>query len=81
METIRVSNFFPVEKIKVCDTRDFHFYNEDETLFSAVKVEIGELVSYTVYGGETVISKTPIIRWISMGDYNQIMKTSGAMIF
>ncbi len=81
MNTIRVSNWFPVEKFKVWETKDFNFYNEDETPFSAVKVEVGELISYTVYGGETITSRTPIIRWISLGDYNQMMKTSGVMIF
>lgn len=75
------TDYWKVENWEVLETKEFHFFNDDETPFSAVCVKIGTLTTYrmdaTGYKSET----TPISRWISLGEYNKIVKNSGVVIF
>lgn len=75
------ADYFAVEDWKVIDTRVFHFYNDDETMFGAICVNIGTLTTYKHGLTGTEIEKTDIVRWISNGEYQRLKKNSGVIVF
>ena len=75
---MRFFDYLPVEDWKILDKKDLHFFNTDETILQALCVEIG--VMNTIATDSSII-KTPIIRWITEGEYNSLRSKSGVVIF
>lgn len=71
-------DYLPVEDWKILDRKDFHFFNTDETILRALCVEIGIMNTIAT---DSSIAKTPIIRWITEGEYNSLRSKSGVVIF
>lgn len=74
-------DYLPIEDWKIVDKRTFHFYDENETSLEAICVEIGVMNSFNSTISGTSLVKTPIIRWISEAQYNNLKKNSGVVIF
>ena len=53
MKDIRINDYYKVEDFVVLDEKIFHHYNEDETTFFAVKLQIGDVLTYKM--GMTII--------------------------
>ena len=75
---MRFFDYLPVEDWEILDKKVFHFFNPDETILQALCVEIG--VMNTIATDSSII-KTPIIRWITEGEYNSLYSKSGVVIF
>ena len=75
---MRFFDYLPVEDWKILDQKDLHFFNVDETILRALCVEIGEMSTVAT---DSSITKTPIIRWITEGEYNSLRSKSGVVIF
>ena len=75
---MRFFDYLPVEDWKILDKKDLHFFNADETIFRALCVEIGVMNTIAT---DSSITKAPIIRWITEGEYNSLRSKSGAVIF
>lgn len=75
------NDFLKVEDWKILDTKTCHFFNEDETPFEAVCVEIGTMTTFKTNICGAQIEKQPIVRWISRLQYEILKKNSGVVIF
>ena len=75
---MRFFDYLPVEDWKILDKKDLHFFNTDETILHALCVEIGVMNTIAT---DSSITKTPIIRWITEGEYNNLRSKSGVVIF
>lgn len=77
---MRYNNFWKIEDWKILDTQMYHFYDDDTTPFWAICVEIGTMttVKKSAYGAS--LEHSPIIRWISSGEYERLKKNSGVVI-
>ena len=75
------NDYFAVEDWKILDTMTGHFFNEEATPFEAVCVEIGVMHTFKTTITGSHFEKQPIIRWISRGEYNRLVKNSGVVIF
>ena len=75
------SDFWAVEDWKILEFKDCYFFNEDETPFSAVNVQIGIMTEYktTINGAEVV--KNPITRWITISEFHRLKENSGVIVF
>lgn len=75
------NDFLNVEDWKILDTKTCRFFNEDETPFEAICVEIGTMTTFktTIRGSQ--IEKRPIVRWISRLQYETLRRNSGVVIF
>ena len=75
------SDFWAVEDWKILGFKDCYFFNEDETPFYAVNVQIGIMTEYktTINGAEIV--KNPITRWITIGELRRLKENSGVIVF
>lgn len=78
---MRYSDFWKVEDWKVLETKICHFFNENETVFEAVNVQIGVLMVYKTTITGSVIEKFPITRWITSKEYRSLKKNSGVIVF
>ena len=74
---MRFFDYLPVEDWKILDKKDLHFFNADETILRALCVEIGEMSTLAMAFS---ITKTPIIRWITEGEYYNLRSKSGVVI-
>lgn len=81
MKDIRINDYYKVEDFVVLDEKVFHHYNEDETTFFAVKLQIGDVLTYKMGSHGVEVEKSPIIRWVSRNEYNRLIKNSGVIIF
>lgn len=81
MKKISCDEFFSIEDFVILDRKSCHFYNDDETPFSAMNVHIGNIVTYIMDIDGVKISKTPITRWITEDEFSRLKKNSGAIIF
>ena len=75
------NDFFKVEDWKIINTTTCHHYNEDETPFEAICVEIGTYNVFKTKINSCALEKYPIIRWISRAQYESLKKNSGVIIF
>lgn len=75
------SEFFPIEKWEVLMTKTCHYYDEENTPFTAICVRVGTLylLKTTINGVEII--NTPIIHWFTETNYNNFNNCSGAVIF
>lgn len=75
------NDFLNVEDWKILDTKICRFFNEEETPFEAICVEIGTMtiVKTTIDGSR--LEKKPIVRWISRSQYETLKRNSGVIIF
>ena len=75
------NDFLNVEDWKILDTKTCRFFNEDETPFEAICVEIGTMTTFKTNINGCYMEKQPIIRWISRLQYETLKKNSGVVIF
>lgn len=75
------NDFLNIEDWKILDTKTCRFFNEDETPFEAVCVEIGTMTTFKTNINGCHMEKQPIVRWISRLQYETLKKNSGVVIF
>jgi len=75
------SDFWNVEDWQVIEYRECHFFNENESAFWVVNVQIGELIIYKTDINGSKIENTPITRWITVNEWNRLLKSAGVVIF
>lgn len=75
------NDFFKVEDWKIINSTICHHYNEEETPFEAICVEIGTMTTFKTNINGCHIEKQPIIRWISRSQYETLKRNSGVIIF
>lgn len=75
------NDFLNVEDWKILDSKICRFFNEDETPFEAICVEIGTMTTFKTNINGCHMEKRPIIRWISRLQYETLKKNSGVVIF
>ncbi len=75
------NDFLNVEDWKILDSKICRFFNEDETPFEAICVEIGTMTTFKTNINGCHMEKQPIIRWISRLQYETLKKNSGVVIF
>lgn len=75
------NDFLNVEDWKILETKTCRFFNEDETPFEALCVEIGTFNIFKTNIMGCHLEKRPIIRWISRAQYESLKKNSGVIIF
>ena len=75
------NDFLNVEDWKILDSKICRFFNEDETPFEAICVEIGTMTTFKTNINGCHMEKYPIIRWISRLQYETLKKNSGVVIF
>ena len=75
------SDFWAVEDWKILDIKICRFFNEDETPFEAICVEIGTMTTVKTTINGSRLEKQPIVRWISRSQYETLKKNSGVIIF
>lgn len=75
------NDFLNVEDWKILETKTCRFFDDYETPFEALCVEIGTMTvcKTTIHGLE--FEKQPIIRWLSRRQYENLVKNSGVVIF
>lgn len=78
---MRYNDFLNVEDWKILDSKICRFFNEDETPFEAICVEIGTMTTFKTNINGYHMEKYPIIRWISRLQYETLKKNSGVVIF
>lgn len=78
---MRYNDFLNVEDWKILDSKICRFFNEDETPFEAICVEIGTMTTFKTNINGCHMEKQPIIRWISRLQYETLKKNSGVVIF
>lgn len=71
------ADYLAIEDWEVLDTKECHFYNDDETTFGAICVKIGTITSVK---GNT-IEKNDIVRWISNSEYQRLRANCGVIVF
>ena len=74
-------DFWAVEKWRALEYKECHFFNEEETSFWAVNVEIGEMTVYKTTINGSSVEKQPITRWIPVKEWNRLLKNAGVVIF
>ena len=75
------NDFLNVEDWKILNTKTCRFFNEDETPFEAICVEIGTMTTFKTNINGCHMEKQPIVRWISRLQYETLKKNSGVVIF
>lgn len=75
------NDFLNVEDWKILDTKTCRFFNEDETPFEAICVEIGTMTTFKTNINGYYMEKQPIVRWISRLQYETLKRNSGVVIF
>ena len=78
---MQYSDFWNVEDWVILDAKVFQFYNEDETIFEAVNVQIGVLTVYKTTICGAIFEEKPITRWISYQKYLHFREQTGVVIF
>ena len=78
---MRYNDFLNVEDWKILDSKICRFFNEDETPFEAICVEIGTMTTFKTNINGCRMKKYPIIRWISRLQYETLKNNSGVVIF
>lgn len=75
------SDFWAAEKWKVLDVRYARSFDEYESPFEIVNVQIGDLLVYktTITGAK--IEKLPITRWMTKNQYVRFKENTGVVIF
>ena len=71
---MQYNDFLKVEDWKILETMICRYYNEDETPFEVVCVEIGTLNIFKTNINGCHLEKYPIIRWISRSQYEILKK-------
>lgn len=74
-------DYLKIEDWEIISQKICHFYNEDATPFTAICVKIGTMTECKTTIDGTRISKKPILHWISMKEYERLIKNSGVVIF
>ena len=78
---MRYSDFWKVEDWQILETKKCYSFNEGETAFNAVNVQVGILTVYKTNINGAVIEKIPITRWITENEYLRLSKYTGVVIF
>ena len=78
---MQYSDFWKVEDWQVLDSKVCHFFNESETVFEAVNVQIGIMTEYKTTINGTEIVKNPITRWITINELRRLRENSGVIVF
>lgn len=78
---MRYSDFWAVEDWQILESKVCHFFNESETVFEAINVQIGILTVHkmTIHG--SIIEKHPITRWITSQEYRRLKENCGVVVF
>lgn len=72
------TDYYDVDKWYITDEKELHMYDDNETPITAYRVVIGTI---TYFSATTVLETSPIIRWISRGEYETLRRNSGVVIF
>lgn len=72
------TDYYDVDKWHITDEKELHMYDDNETPITAYRVVIGTI---TYFSATTVLETSPIIRWISRGEYEALRRNSGVVIF
>ena len=75
------NDFLNVEDWKILETKTCRLFNEDETPFEAICVEIGTMTTFKTTINGSRLEKQPIVRWISRSQYETLKRNSGVIIF
>lgn len=75
------SDFWAVEDWKAIEYKECRFYGDNEEAFWAANVQIGELTSYKTDINGAKLEKMPITRWITVNEWNRLLKNAGVVIF
>ena len=75
------SDFWKVEDWQAIEYKECHFFSKDESAFWAVNVQIGELTIYKTDINGSKLEKMPITRWITVDEWNRLLKNAGVVIF
>ena len=78
---MQYSDFWKVEDWRILESKECHFFNESETVFEAVNVQIGVLTVYKTTISGSVVEKYPITRWITSREYRRLKENSGVVVF
>ena len=78
---MQYSDFWKVEDWRILELKVCHFFNDSETAFEAVNVQIGILTMYKTTINGTVVEKHPITRWITSREYHRLKENSGVVVF
>lgn len=72
------TDYYDVDKWYITDEKELHMYDDNETPITAYRVIIGTI---TYFSATTVLETSPIVRWISRGEYETLRRNSGVVIF
>lgn len=72
------TDYYDVDKWYITDEKELHMYDDNETPITAYRVVIGTI---TYFSATTVLETSPIVRWISRGEYETLRRNSGVVIF
>ena len=72
------TDYYYVDKWYITDEKELHMYDDNETPIIAYRVVIGTI---TYFSATAVLETSPIIRWISRGEYEVLRRNSGVVIF
>ena len=72
------TDYYDVDKWYITDEKELHMYDDNETPITAYRVVIGTI---TYFSATTVLETSPIVRWISRGEYETLQRNSGVIIF
>ena len=72
------TDYYDVDKWYITDEKELHMYDDNETPITAYRVIIGTI---TYFSATAVLKTSPIIRWISRGEYETLRRNSGVIIF
>ena len=74
--------FFDITDWNVLETKNCHFFNADETEFTALSVLVGYYYIDTIdINNKLITQKLDIIRWITESEYNRIIHNVGVMVW
>ena len=75
---MKYSDFWKVEDWHILDSKTCHFFDENESAFEVVKVQVGLL---NIYQDNIIVDKYPIIRWITVKEFRRLKKSTGVVVF
>lgn len=78
MKKYYFTDYYDVDKWYITDEKELHMYDDNETPITAYRVVIGTI---TYFSATTVLETSPIVRWISRGEYETLRRNSGVVIF
>jgi hypothetical protein len=76
------SDFWKVEDWHILESKTCYLFDENESAFEVVNVQIGILTTYEEGScNRQIKSQTPITRWLTVKEFRRLKKSLGVIIF